>query len=115
MNKKAEIGSKKWKDLRLQVLARDGYVCYVCGGEADQVDHLFPRAKGGDTFDQFNCAAICRKCNLVKGSRFFIKTATPPVFPYSIGFLLLVYPTVYPYSTVQAYRSGFTLDANDSH
>jgi len=81
LNKKAEIGSKKWKDLRLQVLARDGYVCYVCGGEADQVDHLFPRAKGGDTFDQFNCAAICRKCNLSKGARFFIKTATPPVFP----------------------------------
>ena len=83
MNKKTEIGSKKWKDLRLQVLARDGYVCYVCGGQADQVDHLFPRSKGGDTFDQFNCAAICRKCNLVKGSRFFIKTATPPVFPDS--------------------------------
>jgi hypothetical protein len=81
LNKKAEIGSKKWKDLRLQVLARDGYVCYVCGGEADQVDHLFPRSKGGDTFDQFNCSAICRKCNLVKGARFFNSKATPPVFP----------------------------------
>jgi hypothetical protein len=80
LNKKAEIGSKKWKDLRLQVLARDGYVCYVCGGEADQVDHLFPRSKGGDTFDQFNCSAICRKCNLVKGARFFNSKATPPVF-----------------------------------
>jgi len=81
LNKKAEIGSKKWKDLRLSVLARDGYICYVCGGEADQVDHIFPRSKGGSTFDQFNCAAICRKCNLVKGARFFNRKATPPVFP----------------------------------
>ena len=83
LNKKAEIGSKKWKDLRLAVLARDGYICYVCGGEADQVDHIYPRSKGGSTFDQFNCASICRRCNLAKGGRFFNKPATPPVFPDS--------------------------------
>jgi 5-methylcytosine-specific restriction endonuclease McrA len=80
LNKKAEIGSKKWKDLRLAVLARDGYICYVCGAEADQVDHIYPRSKGGSTFDQFNCASICRRCNLAKGGRFFNKPATPPVF-----------------------------------
>jgi hypothetical protein len=47
-------------------------------------------------------------------------TPSPPVFPYSIGFLpkgfyLLVYPHGYPYSTVSLYSIGFTLDANDSH
>ena len=94
MNKKAEIGSKKWKDLRLSVLARDGYICYQCGGEADQVDHIFPRSKGGDTFDQHNCAAICRRCNLAKGGRFFNRMATPPVFPANL------YPKTT--STVQA-------------
>jgi len=83
LNKKDEIGTKKWKDLRLAVLARDGYICYVCGGEADQVDHIYPRSKGGSTFDQFNCASICRRCNLAKGGRFFNKPATPPVFPDS--------------------------------
>ena len=85
LNKKAEIGSKKWKDLRLAVLARDGYICYVCGGEADQVDHIYPRSKGGSTFDQFNCASICRRCNLAKGGRFFNKPATPPVFSGNIS------------------------------
>ena len=42
------LGSKKWKDLRLRVLARDGRICYVCGGEANQVDHIVPRVKGGN-------------------------------------------------------------------
>lgn len=84
LNKKAKqhraIGSGQWKKLRLVILARDGYTCYACGGEAKEVDHIWPRAKGGDTFDPLNCAAICRKCNLAKGDRFFFPTPTPPVF-----------------------------------
>lgn len=74
------IGSGQWRKLRLMVLDRDGRVCYACGGEANEVDHIWPRAKGGDTFDPLNCAAICRKCNLAKGDRFFSPPATPPVF-----------------------------------
>ena len=74
------LGSGQWKKLRLMVLARDGYTCYACGGEAKEVDHIWPRAKGGDTFDPLNCAAICRACNLAKGDRFFSPAPTPPVF-----------------------------------
>jgi 5-methylcytosine-specific restriction endonuclease McrA len=74
------LGTQKWKNLRLTILARDGYTCYACGGEATQVDHIYPRAKGGDTFDPLNCAAICAKCNGHKGDRFFSPMATPPVF-----------------------------------
>ena len=77
------IGTQKWKNLRLVILARDGYVCYACGGEATQVDHIYPRAKGGDTFDPLNCAAICAKCNGHKGDRFFSPMPTPPVFQAS--------------------------------
>ena len=84
VNKKAKhqraLGTGQWKKLRLMVLARDGYTCYACGGEAKEVDHLWPRAKGGDTFDPLNCAAICRGCNLAKGDRFFNPAPTPPVF-----------------------------------
>ena len=84
LNKKAKqhraIGSGQWKKLRLVILARDGYTCYACGGEAKEVDHIWPRAKGGDTFDPLNCAAICRKCNLAKGDRFFSPMPTPRVF-----------------------------------
>ena len=75
------LGTTAWKKLRLVVLARDGYTCYACGGEAKEVDHIWPRAKGGDTFDPLNCAAICRACNLAKGDRFFSPAPTPPVFP----------------------------------
>jgi 5-methylcytosine-specific restriction endonuclease McrA len=75
------LGTKKWKDKRLSILARDGSECYICGGNANQVDHIIPRVKGGDVFDDDNLAAICAKCNRVKGGRFFSSTATPPVFP----------------------------------
>ena len=79
------IGTQEWKKLRLIVLARDGYVCYVCGnGDANQVDHIYPRSKGGSAFDPLNCAAICRPCNMRKGDKVFLaKEATPPVFPMS--------------------------------
>ena len=79
------IGTQEWKKLRLIVLARDGYVCYVCGsGDANQVDHIYPRSKGGAAFDPLNCAAICRPCNMRKGDKVFLaKEATPPVFSNS--------------------------------
>ncbi len=81
------LGSKKWKDIRLRVLARDGYVCYICGGEATQVDHVIPRTKMGDMWDMDNLAAICRRCNLMKGDKqlgvFLGVSSTPPVFPDS--------------------------------
>jgi len=74
------MSSKRWKKLRLTILDRDGRVCYACNGEATEVDHIWPRSKGGDPFDPLNCAAICRKCNLAKSDRFFMPLATPPVF-----------------------------------
>jgi 5-methylcytosine-specific restriction endonuclease McrA len=74
------LGTKKWKNKRLSVLQRDGYECYLCGSQADQVDHIIPRVKGGDVFDDDNLMAICGRCNRAKGSRFFSSTATPPVF-----------------------------------
>ena len=84
VNKKAKhqraMGSGQWKKLRLMVLDRDGRICYACGNEANEVDHIWPRSKGGDMFDPLNCAAICRACNLAKGDRFFSPTPTPPVF-----------------------------------
>jgi 5-methylcytosine-specific restriction endonuclease McrA len=75
------LGTKKWKNKRLSILQRDGYECYVCGGQAEQVDHLIPRVAGGDVFDDDNLMAICARCNRSKGSRFFSRGATPPVFP----------------------------------
>ena len=54
-----------WKKLRLQVLARDAWTCTYCGDVANEVDHVWPKVRGGeDTLD--NCVACCRKCNNLK-------------------------------------------------
>jgi len=64
----------------LRVLDRDGWKCYVCGcatpkelrgtirGDAPEVDHVVPLAKGGShTMD--NLACICRYHNQTKGDK----------------------------------------------
>ncbi len=70
-----------WKKLRLQVLRRDAYTCTYCGDVADQVDHVYPKSKGGeDTLD--NCVAACAKCNSAKRDKldtvFLAQASTPP-------------------------------------
>ena len=71
-----------WKKLRLQVLRRDAYTCTYCGDVADQVDHVYPKSRGGeDTLD--NCVAACAKCNSAKRDKtdtvFLAGASTPPV------------------------------------
>jgi 5-methylcytosine-specific restriction endonuclease McrA len=80
------LGSQKWKQLRLKVLARDGHQCWICHGQATQVDHIQSRKHGGDMWDQDNLAAICGACNRKKGSGsanrvFFRRDSTPPASP----------------------------------
>lgn len=52
-----------WKRLSDMVLARDGYVCWMCGGRATTADHRIPRSQGGAIWDPENCAAACGPCN----------------------------------------------------
>ena len=77
--------SRDYKRVRLQVLARDGYVCFYCGQDATTVDHVIPIVKGGDPISHDNMVAACRRCNSSKGSRsegvFLSRQITPPVFP----------------------------------
>jgi 5-methylcytosine-specific restriction endonuclease McrA len=78
-----ELGLQKWKDQRIRVLKRDGYICAYCGQEADQVDHVIPRKAGG-THDMENLVACCKSCNSKKGAHnegvFLAQRSTPPVF-----------------------------------
>lgn len=62
-----DLGTSKWKAIRKQVLQRDQHTCYVCGNEANQVDHIIAKVNGG-TEDLGNLGAICAKCNALKGS-----------------------------------------------
>jgi hypothetical protein len=77
-----------WKRIRLQVLNRDAWTCAYCGDQAKQVDHVWPRSKGGeDTLD--NLVAACERCNYAKRDKtdidvhskhsvFSKETSTPP-------------------------------------
>ena len=48
---------------RARILARDRGVCWLCGREgADTVDHVIPRARGGDGSDA-NLRAAHGACN----------------------------------------------------
>lgn len=51
-----------WRKRRAIILKRDNFRCYVCGGPANQVDHIVAVAHGGsDKYD--NLAAICPPCH----------------------------------------------------
>jgi 5-methylcytosine-specific restriction endonuclease McrA len=79
--------SRKYKEVRLRVLARDGYVCYYCGAENKNmtIDHIIPVSKAPElAIDEANMRTCCVSCNSSKGSRnervFLEKVRTPPVF-----------------------------------
>ncbi len=82
--------SRKYKEVRLRVLARDGYVCYYCGHEGQDgnnltIDHIIPVSKAPElAIDESNMRIACKSCNSRKGSRnervFLEMVRTPPVF-----------------------------------
>ncbi len=58
---------------RRAVFARDGNRCQYCGDQADSIDHVVPRAKGGPhTWE--NVVAACRPCNVRKRDRLLHET-----------------------------------------
>jgi 5-methylcytosine-specific restriction enzyme A len=59
-----------WVKLRGIVMERDGWLCQPCQRngrvtEAAEVDHVLPKAKGGDD-DIDNLQAICTDCHKAK-------------------------------------------------
>ena len=81
--------SRKYKEVRLRVLARDGYTCYYCGHEGQDgngltIDHVIPVSKAPElAIDESNMRIACKSCNSRKGSRnervFLEMVRTPPV------------------------------------
>ena len=53
---------------RRAVFARDDHRCQYCGAQADSIDHVMPRSRGGPHVWE-NLAAACRPCNLRKRDR----------------------------------------------
>ena len=53
---------------RRSVFARDGHRCQYCGGQAENIDHVTPRSRGGAHIWE-NVVAACRRCNSLKEDR----------------------------------------------
>ena len=58
--------------MRAAVIARDGYVCQLCGGDVEpsdvHLDHVVPFSRGGPTTVK-NLQVTHARCNLSKGAR----------------------------------------------
>jgi 5-methylcytosine-specific restriction enzyme A len=61
-------GSRDWRKLRAQVLARDRHRCRDCGLPATEVHHVVSVSLGG-TNDPSNLRALCDACHAVKHRR----------------------------------------------
>ena len=53
---------------RRSVFARDGHRCQYCGAQAENIDHVVPKSRGG-THSWDNVVAACRRCNAAKEDR----------------------------------------------
>jgi 5-methylcytosine-specific restriction endonuclease McrA len=59
---------------RRAVFARDHGRCQYCGRQAESIDHVVPRSKGGAHIWE-NVVACCRRCNTYKGDRLLDHTS----------------------------------------
>ncbi|MBE1515309.1 HNH endonuclease [Nesterenkonia halotolerans] len=73
---------------RRSILRRDGRLCTYCSRPAATVDHVIPRARGGDSSWE-NLVACCGACNARKGSKTLDElgwtlTITPQAPPHHV-------------------------------
>ena len=60
----------RWQKIRISVLRRDDYLCQICLISdrlqvANEVDHILPKAKGGND-DIDNLQSLCKECHKLK-------------------------------------------------
>lgn len=64
---KYQQGPLYQQKLRSFVFSRSNGKCVYCGAQAEEIDHVIPRAKGG-TNSVYNLVASCRACNQMKSN-----------------------------------------------
>lgn len=60
--RRPDLYTAEWHRLRAYVLERDKWVCHICGGKANSVDHIIPVSAGG-SHSLENLSAACFLCN----------------------------------------------------
>ena len=53
---------------RENIFIRDHNICQYCGVQAESIDHIIPKSKGGKHEWQ-NVVAFCKRCNLIKADK----------------------------------------------
>ena len=93
---------------RRSVLHRDGHRCVYCGGQADTVDHIQPRSRGG-RHEWTNVASACARCNHRKADHLLSelrwRLLFAPTVPRSTTILIASvrpHPSWHTYLTEQA-------------
>jgi 5-methylcytosine-specific restriction endonuclease McrA len=93
---------------RRAIFVRDGHRCQYCGEQAENIDHVLPRSRGGlHTWD--NVVAACRRCNARKRDHLLEETGMrlrrPPLAPrgraWALAALGAVLPDWEPYLGLQ--------------
>ena len=59
---------------RENIFIRDSYACQYCSNDAESIDHIIPKSKGG-SHEWSNVVACCKKCNLLKADKLLNKTS----------------------------------------
>lgn len=84
---------------RTRVLERDRYTCQYCDDDADTIDHVVPRSRGGAT-SWTNLVAACSPCNAEKGNRLLSELGwSLPREPVAVRERTVVLRTTLPVAT----------------
>lgn len=75
--RKKQLNSKRWKELRERTIKRDGGFCNRCWVLLNimetsqlQVHHIKPRSEHPELmYDPDNLITVCKTCNLILGTR----------------------------------------------
>lgn len=70
VNRRLQLLSREWEELRAAVFRRDDFTCRYCGrrGGRLECDHVIPVSQGGITAIA-NLVTACFRCNRAKGSK----------------------------------------------
>ena len=73
----ARLNTSRWAIVRRKILDSANWRCAVCGGYANEVDHIRPLHRGGDPWARTNLQAICRAHHIAKTRAEMRRSATP--------------------------------------